>query len=56
MALALYEAARVWKEAHGFKGMKLVKVLVVDQALYFLMHVPFIRYDHRGHGLLKYAE
>ena len=37
MTLALHEASRVWKEVHGFKGMKLIKVLVIDQALYFLM-------------------
>lgn len=37
MLLALYEAARTWREAHGLKGMKLIKVLVLDQVIYFAL-------------------
>ena len=39
MALALYKAAEYWRMSTGFKGFTLVKVLIVDQILYFAMCV-----------------
>lgn len=36
LVLALYKAAVMWKENSGFGGMVLVKVLIRDQAIYFL--------------------
>lgn len=36
LGLALYKAAAIWKETSGFKGIGLVRVLIRDQALYFL--------------------
>ncbi|OCB85036.1 hypothetical protein A7U60_g7993 [Sanghuangporus baumii] len=35
MCLALYKSAEYWKLSSGFKGFRLVRVLVQDQALYF---------------------
>ncbi|KAI5114804.1 hypothetical protein M0805_000731 [Coniferiporia weirii] len=35
LVLALYKAASLWRESAGFKGVSLVKVLVLDQAFYF---------------------
>ncbi|THH05848.1 hypothetical protein EW145_g4505 [Phellinidium pouzarii] len=37
MVLALYKAAVLWKESAGFSGLGLVKVLIQDQAIYFLV-------------------
>ncbi|KAL5512653.1 hypothetical protein ACEPAG_2919 [Sanghuangporus baumii] len=37
MILALYNAVEPWKISAGFKGFVLVKVLVRDQALYFIL-------------------
>ena len=37
LGLALYKAAEYWKASSGFKGFKLVKVLVLDQLLYFAL-------------------
>ncbi|KAH8108383.1 hypothetical protein DFH11DRAFT_1516989 [Phellopilus nigrolimitatus] len=37
MALALYKAAEIWRISAGFHGFSLVRVLVQDQALYFIM-------------------
>ena len=37
MVLALYKAAEYWKISAGFKGFTLVKVLIRDQALYFIL-------------------
>lgn len=39
MALAIYKAAysEFWRLSSGFKGFNLVKVLVVDQAIYFIL-------------------
>ncbi|KAL5524826.1 hypothetical protein ACEPAF_9972 [Sanghuangporus sanghuang] len=37
MILALYKAAEYWKMSAGFKGFVLVKVLIRDQALYFML-------------------
>ena len=39
MALALYKAAEYWKMSAGFKGFTLVKVLIEDQIVYFLLYV-----------------
>ncbi|KAH8109733.1 hypothetical protein DFH11DRAFT_1810558 [Phellopilus nigrolimitatus] len=37
MALALYKAAEHWRETAGFSQFTLVKVLIQDQAIYFIM-------------------
>ena len=37
MMLALYKAAEYWKISAGFKGLTLVKILIRDQALYFML-------------------
>ena len=37
MALALYKAAEYWRMSAGFKGFRLVKVLIEDQLLYFFL-------------------
>lgn len=37
MVLAIYRAAELWRLSSGFKGSKLVKVLIVDQAIYFVL-------------------
>ncbi|KAL5500883.1 hypothetical protein ACEPAH_9270 [Sanghuangporus vaninii] len=37
MVLALYKAADYWKMSAGFKGFALVKVLIQDQILYFML-------------------
>ncbi|THH10923.1 hypothetical protein EW145_g993 [Phellinidium pouzarii] len=37
MILALYKASVIWKEAAGFSGLDLVKVLIQDQIIYFFM-------------------
>ncbi|EJC99034.1 uncharacterized protein FOMMEDRAFT_170790 [Fomitiporia mediterranea MF3/22] len=42
MALALYKATEFWKMQAGFKGFKLVKVLIQDQAIYFLLVVACV--------------
>lgn len=39
MALALRKAAIIWKEAEGLTGMRLVNVLIRDQAIYFMVYV-----------------
>ena len=39
MILALSGAATTWKEQEGLTRSKLLKVLVLDQVLYFLMYV-----------------
>ena len=39
MILALYKAAIIWKENAGLKGINLAKVLVRDQAVYFIAYV-----------------
>lgn len=43
MLLALYKAAAIWKENSGLTNLRLVKVLIRDQALYFLAYVLFHR-------------
>lgn len=35
MALVIYKAAEYWRMSNGLKGFDLVKVLVMDQLLYF---------------------
>ncbi|KAH8112198.1 hypothetical protein DFH11DRAFT_1511912, partial [Phellopilus nigrolimitatus] len=37
MILALYKAAEHWRETAGFSKVTLVKVLIQDQAIYFIM-------------------
>lgn len=37
MVLALYKAAEFWKLSSGFKGFYLVKVVIIDQAIYFAL-------------------
>ncbi|KAH8106515.1 hypothetical protein DFH11DRAFT_1518144, partial [Phellopilus nigrolimitatus] len=37
MALAVYKTAEFWRTSAGFKGLDLVKVLLQDQALYFIV-------------------
>lgn len=37
MGLALCKAASTWRETQGFKGVVLIKVLIQDQVLYFLL-------------------
>ncbi|KAH8109867.1 hypothetical protein DFH11DRAFT_891286 [Phellopilus nigrolimitatus] len=37
MVLALYKAAEHWRETAGFSQFTLVKVLIQDQAIYFVM-------------------
>ena len=39
MILALSGVATTWKEQEGLTRSKLLKVLVLDQVLYFLMYV-----------------
>ena len=39
MGIALYGAARLWKETRGVHGASLLSVLILDQALYFLVYV-----------------
>ena len=36
--VALPKAVTVWKETEGFVGAKLLRVLIVDQILYFLLY------------------
>lgn len=35
LILALYKARIIWAENNGFKGLRLVKVLILDQAIYY---------------------
>lgn len=37
MVLAIYKAAEFWRLSSGFKGLNLVKVLIVDQIIYFVL-------------------
>ena len=37
MVLALYKAAEYWRISGGFKGFKLVRILIRDQAIYFIL-------------------
>ncbi|KAL5500826.1 hypothetical protein ACEPAH_9213 [Sanghuangporus vaninii] len=39
MILALYKAAGYWKMSAGFEGFALVKVLIQDQILYFILAI-----------------
>lgn len=35
MALALYKAADHWRVSSGLEGFTLMKVLIIDQVIYF---------------------
>lgn len=37
MILAVYKAAEFWRLSSGFEGFNLVKVLIVDQIIYFVL-------------------
>lgn len=37
MALALYKATEYWRMSKGLKGITLVKVLIMDQVIYFAL-------------------
>lgn len=37
MILALYKAAAFWGASGGFTGFELVKVLIIDQVIYFAL-------------------
>lgn len=37
MALATHKAAEFWRQSSDFKGLNLVKVLIIDQVIYFAM-------------------
>lgn len=37
MCLALYKAAEYWRMSDNLKGFSLIKVLIVDQAIYFVL-------------------
>ena len=39
MIFALSGAVTMWKETEGLTGAKLLKVLIMDQVLYFMMYV-----------------
>ena len=39
MVLAIYKSASYWKMSSGFKGFKLVEVLIRDQVVYFFVYV-----------------
>ena len=39
MCLALYRATSYWNASRGFKGMALLKVVIRDQVLYFILYV-----------------
>ena len=43
MILALYKATEYWREANGFKGLKLVQVVILDQVLYYIACVSRTR-------------
>ncbi|KAH8109712.1 hypothetical protein DFH11DRAFT_1547994 [Phellopilus nigrolimitatus] len=49
MVLALYKAAEHWRETAGFSQFTLVKVLIQDQAIYFIIR---IRADHSDRVIL----
>lgn len=37
MILAVYKANEFWRMSAGFKGFALVKVLIEDQVIYFVL-------------------
>ncbi|EJC99847.1 uncharacterized protein FOMMEDRAFT_170378 [Fomitiporia mediterranea MF3/22] len=39
MFLALYKASQYWRDSASIKGLGLVKVLILDQAIYFLLTI-----------------
>ena len=42
MVLAIYKAGEYWETSAGFKGFKLVKVVIKDQIIYFVLCVPML--------------
>lgn len=42
MLLSIYKAGKMWNEGSGIKGLDLVKILIQDQILYFLLYVLLI--------------
>ena len=39
LVLAAYKAAEYWRLSAGFKGFTLVKILIVDQMMYYVLWV-----------------
>ena len=39
MGMALYKAAEFWRISNGLTGMKLIKILILDQFSYFMLYV-----------------
>lgn len=37
MTLAFYKSAEYWRLSGGFNGIELLKVLIIDQAIYFIL-------------------
>lgn len=37
MVLAIYKATEYWKVSAGFKGFILVRILIRDQVVYFML-------------------
>ena len=37
LGLAMYKAAEYWKMAAAFKGFTLVRILIRDQVIYFML-------------------
>lgn len=48
MGLALYKGYGYWRMNSGLKGIELVKVLLIDQFLYFMLYV-FVLFLSRPH-------
>ena len=42
MILAVRKAAEYWKMSAGFKGFKLVEVVIKDQIIYFILYVQTV--------------
>lgn len=36
LVLALHKAAAMWRESSGYRGMRLLRILIRDQAIYFV--------------------
>ena len=59
MILSVYKATVIWKEEESFRGLNLVKVLLEDQILYFIVYeyhllslISVLRiYGNKGHLL-----
>ena len=37
LVLALYKASKYWEKTAGLRGLELVKVVIRDQVIYFLL-------------------